>query len=296
MTQQEKYRASLYAVTEVLHKTEHVLVEKVVSSLDGAVYVRKTYPADKREIFSLLAQLDDPHIPNIVDIFFDADTTVIEQYIPGKTLQELMEENHRFSAAQIRNMTESLFAAIDVLHSHAVIHRDIKPANIIVRPDGEAVLIDYSIARIFSRGEDTQHLGTVGYAAPEQFGFSKSDQRTDLYALGVTMLQIMTKKNTPRYLRKAMARCAEFDPARRFEDVRHLVRQLRRDRWFRGAGTVLAAAVLAAGAFLLVDMLRPSDTLRLAENTKQSIPATVVYEPVVERRSEEHTSELQSPQ
>ena len=278
MTRQETYRMSLYTAVQLLHRTEHVLVEKVVSSLDGREYVRKTYPADKREIFSLLAGLDDPHIPKIADIFFEADTVVIEEYIPGKTLEQLIEENHSFSAAEIRSVTKGLFDAIEVLHSHGMIHRDIKPSNIMVRHDGQAVLIDYSIARIFTRGEDTRLLGTVGYAAPEQYGFSKSDPRTDLYALGVTMQQIMTKKNAPYRLRKAMARCTEFDPSRRFRDVRHLKKQLRLGRWLWWTGAVLVAALLT-GAVLL---LRPAQAQK-PQHTQQSAEPALLYEPVQER-------------
>ena len=126
-------------------------------------------------------------------------------------------------------MLENLLAGLAVLHENGIVHRDIKPSNIIIKNDGQAVLIDFSIARPYSesRSADTELLGTIGYAAPEQYGFSQSDFRTDIYALGATLKTISFKKDVPKYITKAIERFAAFDPANRFQTVAEIQRYLK---------------------------------------------------------------------
>ena len=85
------------------------------------------------------------------------------------------------------------------LHSQKppCIYRDVKPANMILRPDNTVALIDFGIARTYKPGqrEDTVILGTRGYAAPEQFGGSQTDARTDIFGLGMTMFRLVTGIN-----------------------------------------------------------------------------------------------------
>lgn len=83
--------------------------------------------------------------------------------------------------------------ALEELHSLGIVHRDIKPANVMITPENRAVLLDLSIAReISSDQQDTRSLGTVGYAAPEQYGVAQSNRATDLYALGVLLNTMIT--------------------------------------------------------------------------------------------------------
>ena len=246
MTEQEKYYLSTYVPVELLQKTDSAAVELVQCSLDGRQYVKKTYPEDKREIFGKLSQIHSPHIPAISGVFFGTDTIVIEEYIPGKTLQQLLQEGHRFSKTEVRQILDGLLNAVGTLHENDLIHRDIKPSNILLRPDGSAVLIDYSIARTYCKAQtaDTELLGTVGYAAPEQYGFSQSDHKTDIYALGVTMKQLLTGKNAPKFLRRAMDRCTEFDPSRRFPSIKQLRTALKRNARIPRYTAAAAAAIV----------------------------------------------------
>lgn len=86
--------------------------------------------------------------------------------------------------------------ALTFLHSSGIVHRDIKPSNVIIKDDGTAVLIDLSIARFMNGQEnDTQTLGTPGYAAPEQFGVSQSNRATDIYGLGVLLNYMLTNSH-----------------------------------------------------------------------------------------------------
>lgn len=235
MLESEKYKLSTYEVMEVIKQTDTSVVEIVKNTVDEKKYIKKTYPSDKRVVFNALAKIDHSSIPKICEIFFGTDTIVIEEYIDGKTIQELIEENHSFTKKEIQYIFSSLIEGVDILHSNNIIHRDIKPGNIMVKENGLAVLIDFSIARIYSnkRAEDTELLGTIGYAAPEQFGFSQTDFRSDIYALGMTIKELASKKNMPKQLVNIINRCCEFDPSKRFQTIPQLKRNLQSQKYIR---------------------------------------------------------------
>ena len=108
------------------------------------------------------------------------------------------------------------------LHEHNIIHRDIKPSNLILQ-SGKIRLIDFDAARIFKEGkaEDTKLLGTKGYAPPEQYGSGQTDQRSDIYSLGVTMKNLLGS-NCKGHLKKILDKCTAYDPKNRFQNVDEL--------------------------------------------------------------------------
>lgn len=230
-------------------------VELVESSLDSLKYIKKTYHSDKRAVYRILSGIECQYIPKVYEVFFGEDTVVIEQYIEGSNLEELINNNRVFSKADVKRIMNSLLTAIETLHKNKVLHRDIKPANIIINKNGDAVLIDYSIARIYhpEQSSDTEYLGTAGYAAPEQYGFSQSDYRTDIYAFGVTMKHIVSRKNVSGRVYAAISRCAEFDPNHRFQSIDELVGFIKQGRniklWMALFGSL--AVVLVAVFFIL---------------------------------------------
>lgn len=215
MTEEEKYRLSLYEPLQTLKTTEEALIEEVYNTLEDKKYIRISYHSDKRIVFSRLLNISSRNIPQIKEIFWCEDTIVIEELIEGKSLCDLLKER-ALTRNETFNIATQLLNAIEVLHKSEIVHRDIKPGNIIITENFRTVLIDYGIARIFSsnHNKDTSCFGTEGFAAPEQYGFSQSDYRSDIYAFGATLRE-MTDNGDYSEFETVISKCMEFDPKNR---------------------------------------------------------------------------------
>ena len=137
-----------------------------------------------------------------------------------------------FTVKETREIVTQVCRALWVLHSLGAVHRDVKPDNIILRGD-EAVLIDFDAARLYKPEEDTdtQILGTTGFAAPEQYGLSQTDQRTDIFAVGVLIMSCSPGSTPPKSWRRAglgriVTRCTQVNPKKRYPDVLRLMEVL----------------------------------------------------------------------
>lgn len=158
----------------------------------------------------------------------DGEALVLEEYIEGDNLGRLL-QGARFSVSETRDIVTQVCRALWVLHSMGAVHRDVKPENIILR-GRDAILIDFDAARIHKpRLEtDTQVLGTVGFAAPEQYGISQSDPRADIYSLGVLVNVMLTGEHPSRCLApgrmgRIVERCTRVNPAKRYKNVLRLM-------------------------------------------------------------------------
>lgn len=187
------------------------------------------------EVYRLLKGRVLPNLPQVYEVCSDeSGLIVLEEYVEGMSLLEKMEDGKLGTRAACR-VVYQVCEALSNLHALGVIHRDIKPSNVVLRPDGTAVLIDLSIARLISdrQDHDTQNLGTIGYAAPEQFGLSQSGQATDIYALGVLLNVLLTgvhptimqPKNL--ILRRVVRRCVTVQMSSRYSSARQVQRALR---------------------------------------------------------------------
>ncbi|MCA9781905.1 MAG: serine/threonine protein kinase, partial [Candidatus Eremiobacteraeota bacterium] len=149
----------------------------------------------------LLAQLDHANLPKVIDSFSERNRHyLVMEYVPGKTLEKrLAEAGGALPEREVYGYAVQLCDVLDYLHRQQppIIFRDLKPANIMLKPDGRVKLIDFGIARHFKPGQsnDTQAMGTPGYAAPEQYGKGQSDARTDIYALGATLHHAITGRD-----------------------------------------------------------------------------------------------------
>ena len=154
---------------------------------------------------------------------------VLREYVPGETLSEFA-RNRVFSEEEVIRIGIELCDQLSALHgmTPSIIHRDIKPQNVVIRPDGRPVLIDFGIARIHTENEtDTIAFGTQGFAPPEQYGFSQTDARSDIYSLGILLYWLLhheTKvlKTSHSPLEKVIARCTNFDPNNRFHNAKEV--------------------------------------------------------------------------
>ena len=158
---------------------------------------------------------------------------VIREYIPGYTLAEIA-RTHRYTKGDVLRIGILICEQLELLHEMhpPIIHCDIKPQNVVVRPDRTVVLIDFGVAQAFTgTAETAAAYGTIGFAPPEQYGFSAPDARSDIYSLGILMRWLLTGKVGPLTepktdLEGIIARCTALDPARRWQNAQELFRVL----------------------------------------------------------------------
>ena len=234
---------------------------ELVLGADERIYIRKTLPYENHAYLAL-RELQAEQLLRIYQVLLaEGKTYVIEEYISGTTLQELLDERGPLAEAQVRDIAMQLTEALAVLHKQKIIHRDIKPANIILRENGQAVLIDFGAARILTRegARDTCILGTPYFAPPEQYGFAATDVRSDFYALGMTLRELLGD-DYHGSLEQAIERCTEFDPKRRVASAAELQELLaRRFRWrWQYAAAVAAVLLLLGGGYVLYASRTPA--------------------------------------
>ena len=246
---------------------------------DEAPYVLKIAREggeDLEEEFRLLTQLYPAlagRVPLAADCFRQEETVyLVRSYLPGQSLTRYLDRTGPCDEASCRQMGLKLLSLLDQLHrmDPPIIHRDIKPDNIIIGPDGDVGLIDFGIARQYKphRNSDTRIMGSSVTAAPEQYGFAQTDERTDLYALGATLIWTLTGsydrdslEGAPvsRRLKGILRKCTAFNPDDRYPTAAALKDGLGgkargRQRKLLAAVCALALCLGAAGAVALPRM------------------------------------------
>lgn len=205
-----------------------------------------------------LAPLLPGAVPEPVDCFEEDGTGyLLRTYLEGETLTQWREREEGCPEGLCISLGRKLCALLEVLHSQQppVIYRDIKPENILLLPNGGIGLIDFGIARQFKDGKDTdtRHMGTRATAAPEQYGYAQTDQRTDLYGLGMTLIWLLTGRYDrdslaqteaiSPHLRSVLEKAVAFSPEARFQDAASFSAALAGRRTVRSP---IRAAVLVA--------------------------------------------------
>ncbi len=152
-------------------------------------------PADAE----MMKALDHPAIPTIVDIIDHRDNKfiyVVMDYVEGESLDKVLAEYGAQPQDMVIDWAKQICDAFSYLHSQKppIIYRDMKPANVMLKPEGNIKIIDFGIAREYKEGNlaDTTVLGTKGYASPEHYGGRQTDERSDIYTLGMTMHHLLT--------------------------------------------------------------------------------------------------------
>ncbi len=224
-----------YITIQVIKKTDRSeIVFAAVEELDVPIVIKRLHGANP-EIYRSVAKVRNPHIPRIYCVEEQGEELcVAEEYIDGKTLDVYLAEAALTDLQKLELMVQ-LCEALEVLHlcTPPIIHRDIKPSNILITTDGILKIIDFDASRQYKEEKntsDTRLLGTVEYAAPEQFGFSQTDVRSDIYSVGVVFSELAMKEKTSfaKEWKRLVDKCTNFDPENRYKDVPELKKDLMR--------------------------------------------------------------------
>ena len=229
----------------------------------------------------MLKRLSHPNLPSIIDVIDRKDNfLIVMDYIQGNSLKNRLDEFGAQPQELVIEWAKQLSDVLGYLHTRkpAIIYRDMKPSNIMLKPDGKLTLIDFGTAREYKEKNlaDTTCLGTIGYAAPEQFGGKgQTDGRTDIYCLGATLYHLVTGMNPsePPYeikpireinsslssgLEKIILRCTQRNPEDRYQSCAELTYALEHydeiDDIFRSRQKKKLAAFITTAVMTIVSL------------------------------------------
>lgn len=220
-----------FSNVKVLKESQHGRVSLIRHKKKGTLLVLRQFSGSAK-VYRKLLTVECANLPRVVEVAEkDGEVMVLEEFIQGDTLSEVL-KGSALTPKQVRDIARQLCRGLWVLHTMGVVHLDVKPSNIILRGN-EAVLIDFDAAREYAavHRTDTNILGTVGYAAPEQFGLSQTDERADIYALGVTMNVMLTGahpsvKLANRRMGRIIQKCTMVSPQKRYPNILYLMETL----------------------------------------------------------------------
>lgn len=154
--------------------------------------------AVERKEIEMMKRLKHPNLPAIVDVIEQKESLlIVMDYIEGRSLEDIVQEYGPQEETLVVKWAKQLCDVLHYLHTQTppIIYRDMKPSNVMLKPDGNIMLIDFGAAREYKATnlKDTVLLGTKGYAAPEQYrSDGQSDARTDIYSLGVMVFRLLS--------------------------------------------------------------------------------------------------------
>lgn len=217
-----------------LSQKDNTSVSLVMNAEKNLIAVKKVIKGKKSDLYYRIKEIDNIHLPKVYSIDKEEDCfIVIEEYIEGLTLKDMLMAQEQIKEDELIDIILQLCKPLDVLHKlpNPIIHRDIKPSNIIISKSGVLKLIDFDASREFKNdaSKDTISLGTIEYAAPEQFGYSQTDVRTDIYAIGILISNFLQKAESEGFtykhiseLKKIVNKCTMFDPNQRYQNTHEL--------------------------------------------------------------------------
>jgi serine/threonine-protein kinase len=168
-----------------------------------------------------LARLDHPHLVTVSDYFEEGGKSyLVMKYVEGESLAERIEREGALAEAQVNTWAEQLLAALAYAHKQGVLHRDVKPHNVVITPEGQAVLVDFGLVKLWDPNDPRTRTairgaGTPEYAPPEQYSqhAGHTEPRSDIYSLGATLYHALTGQAPPSATDR-MAYPQSFQPPR----------------------------------------------------------------------------------
>ncbi|MCR4989790.1 MAG: serine/threonine protein kinase [Lachnospiraceae bacterium] len=256
----------------------------------GEIFIKKLLRIYNLGVYESIFEHPVQGVPKILELSEDNGLlTIIEEYIPGMTLEEYIDRGNLLDLFEIKKLILQLCSTLRIFHKMTppIVNRDIKPSNIILTPNGELFLIDLNSSKLVSESaRDTHLLGTEGYAAPEQYGFGSSDVRTDIYAVGIMIKEILdacvdNKTKAYKNLLLIADKCSQLDPQNRFQNIDEVMRGIRHNTTFALGRrwriirnmliTVIMSLALATIVFVIVFRASQNDEGKV---TSVTIPGT----------------------
>lgn len=266
-----------WTVYECLKESEDSSTFLVKETATGILCVLKwgrnrqtEFLRNEMEIMKKMADRKLSGIPKAYRIFEEnGEVYLVREYIEGMSLAQMVLQKGGISEAEICRISRKICQTAEQFQNpnEPMIHRDIKPENIVVTPGGEVVFIDFGTMRSYKKdgSRDTFVVGTRGTAAPEQYGYTQTDQRTDVYAIGQTMLYMVSESYEMNQLsecavswrmKKIIEKACSFEPDKRYGDAAQLRRAVEkcqannRKKVYKKAGAVFG--LIAAGYILAI--------------------------------------------
>lgn len=273
-----------WTVYECLKESEDSSTFLVKETATGILCVLKwgrnrqaEFLRNEMEIMKKMADRKLSGIPKAYRIFEEnGEVYLVREYIEGMSLAQMILQKGGISEAEICRISRKICQTAEQFQNpdEPMIHRDIKPENIVVTPGAEVVFIDFGTMRSYKKdgSRDTFVVGTRGTAAPEQYGYTQTDQRTDVYAIGQTMLYMVSESYemnqlsecaVSRRMKKIIEKACSFEPDKRYGDAAQLRRAVEkcqannRKKVYKKAGAVFG--LIAAGYILAI--LSPDGTV-----------------------------------
>ena len=273
-----------WTVYECLKESEDSSTFLVKETVTGILCVLKwgrnrqaEFLRNEMEIMEKMADRKLSGVPKAYRIFEEnGKVYLVREYIEGMSLAQMILQKGGISEAEICRISRKICQTAEQFQNpdEPMIHRDIKPENIVVTPGAEVVFIDFGTMRSYKKdgSRDTFVVGTRGTAAPEQYGYTQTDQRTDVYAIGQTMLYMVSESYemnqlsecaVSRRMKKIIEKACSFEPDKRYGDAAQLRRAVEkcqannRKKVYKKAGAVFG--LIAAGYILAI--LSPDGTV-----------------------------------
>lgn len=286
-----------WTVYECLKESEDSSTFLVKETVTGILCVLKwgrnrqaEFLRNEMEIMEKMADRKLSGVPKAYRIFEEnGEVYLVREYIEGMSLAQMVLQKGGISEAEICRISRKICQTAEQFQNpdEPMIHRDIKPENIVVTPGSEVVFIDFGTMRSYKKdgSRDTFVVGTRGTAAPEQYGYTQTDQRTDVYAIGQTMLYMVSESYemnqlsecaVSRRMKKIIEKACSFEPDKRYGDAAQLRRAVEkcqannRKKVYKKAGAVFG--LIAAGYILAI--FSPDGTVienKRIETAEQSV-------------------------